>query len=57
MKYDQWTFTKEDNPAYKCRHCGSGEVEYHASSNDDHGDIHYRCTECKKEWWYEGPDY
>lgn len=56
MKYDQWAKTKEENPDFKCRKCGSNEIEYHASSNDDYGDIHYHCTECKHEWWYEGPD-
>lgn len=56
MKYDQWTKTKEDNPKYTCYFCGSRDVEYYAASKDDHGDIHYRCPDCKKEWWYEGAD-
>lgn len=56
MKYNEWTKTKEDNPNYKCRKCGSGEVIYYADDDDDHGDIHYRCPDCKADWWYEGPD-
>ena len=56
MKYDQWTMVKDENPNYKCRKCSGDNVEYYAKSDDDHGDIHYMCKDCKAEWWYEGPD-
>jgi predicted Zn-ribbon and HTH transcriptional regulator len=54
-----WKQTKLTNPDFKCRECGSNDVEFRdwESSDGAHDDLHYRCPGCKREWWVEGPDY
>jgi predicted SprT family Zn-dependent metalloprotease len=44
---------------YKCRKCGSGQVFHYTweSSDGAHEDEHYRCEDCKAQWWVEGSDY
>ena len=43
---------------FKCRKCGSLRIFYYTWEDDDcHEDIHYRCDNCKREWWVEGLDY
>ena len=55
---DDWKPTKPENPAFKCRKCGSDDVWYRVweSSCGGYEDVHYECRSCKREWWVEGPD-
>jgi len=52
-----WKLTKTENPDYKCRKCGSNEIQYRdvESSCGGFDDIHYRC-QCGHSWWYESSD-
>lgn len=52
---DDWKPTKAENPAYKCRQCGSDNV-YYREINSDYGDIKYHCRGCDKTWIHEGAD-
>lgn len=56
--YGGWKPTKTENPNYKCRKCKSDDVDYQKweSSCGGFDDIHYRCKECKAEWWFESSD-
>lgn len=53
-----WMPTKDENPGFKCRKCGSDEVEYREweSSCGGYEDYKYRCNGCAREWWVEGSD-
>lgn len=55
-------YTGEEKPVpaeynYACR-CGSKNVLFHKweSYDEAHEDIHYRCIDCGKQWWFEGID-
>lgn len=52
-----WKPTKAENPDFKCRKCGSNEIEYqlHESSCGGFEDYHYRCA-CGHDWWFESAD-
>jgi DNA-directed RNA polymerase subunit M/transcription elongation factor TFIIS len=58
MATSPWKPTKAVNPDFKCRECGSYEVEYSEweSSDGAYEDLHYRCLNCKRDWWVEGAD-
>lgn len=53
---DDWKKTKDENPGFKCRECGSDDIDYRVI-DDDHEDIKYRCCGCKRTWIVEGSDY
>lgn len=59
MPTSDWKPTKLENPDFKCSKCNSNEVQYsiYESSDGAHEDIHYRCNNCNRDWWIEGPDY
>lgn len=54
---NEWKPTKDVNPDFTCK-CGSNEVEYYIweSSDGAYEDYHYRCKDCKHDWWYESAD-
>jgi predicted SprT family Zn-dependent metalloprotease len=54
----EWKPVKAETNSFKCKECGADEVEYREweSSDGAHDDLHYRCNDCKREWWVEGPD-
>lgn len=58
MGYEtDWKPTKMEAPDFKCRKCGSDGIEYREwEDSEGHEDIHYRCNNCKREWWVEGAD-
>ena len=41
-----------------CHKCGQETVQYRVweSSCGGYEDVHYRCLNCKNEWWVEGDD-
>lgn len=53
-----WKPTKAENPNFKCRKCGSDDVEYDVEESDCGGfeDHHYRCKGCGCDWWVESSD-
>lgn len=53
-----WKPTKEENPDFKCRKCGSNNIWYRRweSSCGGFDDIEYKCRSCERHWWVEGPD-
>lgn len=51
----KWKSTKDENPDFKCRKCGSNEIQYYCSDGD-YEDYRYKC-ECGYSWWVEGSDY
>jgi DNA-directed RNA polymerase subunit M/transcription elongation factor TFIIS len=53
-----WKPTKDDNPAFKCRKCGSRDVVYRVwdSSCGGYEDYQYHCRGCQRKWWVEGSD-
>ena len=52
-----WKPTKMENPNFKCRECGSNEIQYCIVEDDDcHEDLHYHCSGCGRMWWAEGID-
>lgn len=44
---------------FKCRKCGSDDVEYRIVESYDgaHEDYNYHCNGCNRTWWAEGSDY
>jgi len=54
-----WKPTKEENPDFKCRKCGSNDILYRIvkSSDEAYEDINYKCQNCGRSWWYESSDY
>ena len=57
IRDDKWHPTKPEAPDFKCRECGSDQVEYNvwSSSCGGYDDIQYRCP-CGRNWWVEGSD-
>lgn len=55
----EWKPTKAENSKFKCRKCGSDDIEYRMwdSSDEAHTDVEYKCNGCGRGWWVEGPDY
>ena len=51
-----WTLIEDDVPCRKCGVKGGIEVWKWESSCGGYEDYHYRCTNCGKDWWVEGPD-
>jgi hypothetical protein len=53
-----WQPTMADNPAFRCRGCGSDDIWYRSweSSCGGYEDVHYHCHGCGREWWCEGAD-
>ena len=53
-----WHPTKEVNPGYKCRECGSNNIWFRMWESGDgaYEDIKYECRECNHTWWIEGSD-
>lgn len=48
---------KPDDAPDPCRTCGSRDIEWRVWEDDaGHEDHEYRCKECGKTWWTEGPD-
>lgn len=54
---EEWKKTKIENPDFKCRECGSDNVEYREIESSDHDDIKYHCCGCNRYWYVEGSDY
>lgn len=53
-----WRKTADENPDFKCRECGSNDVEYRDIESDEgHDDTKYHCCNCGRTWWVEGSDY
>lgn len=53
-----WKPTKDENPMFKCRKCGSDNVwcREWESSCGGFEDVEYECRACKRSWWVESAD-
>ena len=51
-----WQHVESKAPCPKCGVIGQVERRYWESPCGGHEDNHYRCDDCKKEWWKEGSD-
>jgi DNA-directed RNA polymerase subunit M/transcription elongation factor TFIIS len=52
-----WTIVPKE-ASFTCRKCGSHDVVYRKSEDDDcHEDYEYHCKNCNRYWWVEGSDY
>lgn len=59
MPYNSEYFRPTQDPSVPCRHCKTpGGVVFKVWESDCGGyeDTHYKCTNCHKEWWIDGPD-
>ena len=54
-----WHSTKEVNPNFKCRKCGSNDILYREVESFDgaYDDYNYVCQNCGHDWWVESSDY
>jgi hypothetical protein len=55
---ESWKPTLPENPAYRCRRCGSPDVWYRIwdSACGGYRDVKYECRGCGQVWWCEGAD-
>jgi DNA-directed RNA polymerase subunit M/transcription elongation factor TFIIS len=55
---DHWTQCIITNPNFKCTKCDSKNISYciWESSDGAYEDTHYKCEDCRHEWWVEGID-
>lgn len=53
-----WKATKDTNPEFKCRECGSNDIVFREweSSCGGYEDYQYHCRGCDRKWWVEGAD-
>ena len=56
--FDDWKPCAAENPAYRCRECGSSDVWYREWDSNDgaYTDHQYHCRSCGRKWWVEGTD-